>query len=193
MILPSYYDSVGNRTQFSRTVGGVTTTRFYGSGGSNNLHFGVQIGGVNERLLNYDASGNQISDDRGAAGNFTYTINRSGRLAGAAKGGVSQSTSTYDAFERLRVRVVANQTPSTNNGTTHYIWDIFGNIIGEANGATGATLREMIYLGSMPLAAIDGRTRSGAHRSGKNLARIGRRPDQSRKVGEKHAQPVWRD
>jgi RHS repeat-associated protein len=55
----------------------------------------------------------------------------------------------------MRVRVVANQTPTTNNGTTHYVWDIFGQIIAEANGSSGATLRETIYLDSMPLAAID--------------------------------------
>ncbi len=37
----------------------------------------------------------------------------------------------------------------------HYVWDIFGNIIAEANGSTGATLREMVYLEGMPLSAID--------------------------------------
>ena len=68
---------------------------------------------------------------------------------------MTQGTYAYDAFERLRVRVVANQTPATNNGTIHYVWDIFGNIVAEVNGATGATLREMIYLEGMPLAAID--------------------------------------
>ncbi len=44
---------------------------------------------------------------------------------------------------------------AANNGVTHYVWDIFGNIIAEANGSTGATLRETIYLqdgapGAMP-------------------------------------------
>jgi RHS repeat-associated protein len=51
--------------------------------------------------------------------------------------------------------MVANQTPTTNNGTTHYVWNIFGQIIAEANGSTGVTLRETIYLESMPLAAVD--------------------------------------
>jgi RHS repeat-associated protein len=68
---------------------------------------------------------------------------------------VNQGTYTYDGFERLRVRVVANQTPASNNGTTHYVWDIFGQIIAEANGATGATLRETGSLEGMPLAAVD--------------------------------------
>jgi RHS repeat-associated protein len=53
------------------------------------------------------------------------------------------------------VRTVANQTPTTNNGTTHYVWDIFGKIIAEANGSTGTTLRETMYLEGMPLAAVD--------------------------------------
>jgi RHS repeat-associated protein len=53
------------------------------------------------------------------------------------------------------VRTVANQTVTANNGTTHYVWDISGQIIAEVNGTTGVTQREMIYLDSMPLAAID--------------------------------------
>jgi len=59
---------VGNRTSFARTLSGATTTRVYGYGASNNLLFGVQIGAANDRIMNYDAAGNQISDDRGAAG-----------------------------------------------------------------------------------------------------------------------------
>jgi RHS repeat-associated protein len=58
-------------------------------------------------------------------------------------------------MERLRVRTVANQTVTANNGTTHYVWDISGQIIAEVNGTTGVTQREMIYLDSMPLSAID--------------------------------------
>jgi RHS repeat-associated protein len=51
--------------------------------------------------------------------------------------------------------VVSNQTPTTNNGTTHYVWNIFGQIIAEADGTTGNTLRETVYLDGMPLAAVD--------------------------------------
>jgi hypothetical protein len=72
------HDGVGNRTQFSRTVAGVTTARTYSYGGANNLMYGVQIGTATDRLFNYDASGNQISDNRGT---FTHTINRSGQIA----------------------------------------------------------------------------------------------------------------
>jgi RHS repeat-associated protein len=82
-------------------------------------------------------------------------VNRAGRVATSLKGGVNQGAYTYDGFERLRVRVVANQTPTTNNGTTHYVWNLAGQIIAEANGATGASLRETVYLDAMPLAAVD--------------------------------------
>jgi RHS repeat-associated protein len=82
-------------------------------------------------------------------------LNRSNRIAETKKGTVSQGTYLYDAFERLRVRTVTNQTATANNGTTHYVWDIFGQIIAEVNGATGVTLRETVYLDGMPLAAID--------------------------------------
>ena len=37
----------------------------------------------------------------------------------------------------------------------HHVWDIFGNIIAEMNGSTGAALRETVYLEGMPLSAID--------------------------------------
>jgi hypothetical protein len=151
----NYHDGVGNRTQFSRTVSSVLTTRTYAYGATNNRLNSVNIGATADRTFTHDASGNITGDNRGTtAGNFTHTINRAGRIATTLKGGVNQGTYTYDAFERLRIRVVANQTPTTNNGTTHYVWDIFGQIIAEANGSTGVTLRETIYLDSMPLAAI---------------------------------------
>jgi RHS repeat-associated protein len=53
------------------------------------------------------------------------------------------------------VRVVSNQTPATSNSTTHYVWNIFGQIIAEADGATGNTLRETVYMDGMPLVAVD--------------------------------------
>ena len=136
-------------------MSGTTTTRVFNYAGTNNRLSNVQIGGTNNRVFTYNAAGGTTGDNRGAAGNFTWTIDRGGRPATSLKGGVNQGTYTYDAFERLRVRVVANQTPTTNNGTVHYVWDIFGNIIAEANGSTGATLREMVYLEGMPLSAID--------------------------------------
>ncbi len=114
------------------------------------------VGGiVTERTLTHDAAGNITGDNQGAGANFTHTINRAGRIAASARDGVAQGDYVYDAFERLRVRTLANQSVSANNGTTHYVWDIFGNIIAEANGSTGATLRETVYLDGMPLSAID--------------------------------------
>ena len=52
-------------------------------------------------------------------------------------------------------RTLSNQPVAANNGVTHYVWDIFGNIIAEADGATGAPLRETLYLEGMPIAAVN--------------------------------------
>ena len=38
---------------------------------------------------------------------------------------------------------------------THYVWDIFGLHFAEADGSTGAPLRETLYLEGMPLAAVN--------------------------------------
>jgi RHS repeat-associated protein len=150
-----YHDGVGNRVGQTRTVAGVATVRNYGYSGFSNQIVNATVGATTERSFTHDASGNLIGDNRGAGGTFAHTINRAGRISASAKGGIAQGAYTYDAFERLRVRVVSNQTPTTNNGTTHYVWNIFGQIIAEANGATGASLREMVYLDGMPLAAVD--------------------------------------
>ena len=149
------HDGVGNRTQFARTFAGTTTTRIFGYPANNNRLALTTIGGVTERSFTHDAAGNMTGDNRGAGGNFTYAINRTGRIAASSKSGVAQGANTYDAFERLRVRTLTNQTPANLNGTTHYVWDILGNIIAEMDGMTGATLRETVYVEDMPLAAID--------------------------------------
>jgi RHS repeat-associated protein len=149
------HDGVGNRTQVARTVAGVTTTRVFAYGATNNRLNSVLNGAVTERTLTHDAAGNITGDNQGTGANFTHTINRAGRISASARGGVAQGAYAYDAFERLRVRTLTNQSVSTNNGTTHYVWDIFGNIIAEADGATGGSLRETVYLeGALPIAAI---------------------------------------
>ncbi|MGL4437881.1 MAG: hypothetical protein ACRCUE_01275 [Bosea sp. (in: a-proteobacteria)] len=40
---------MGNRTQFSRTLGGITTTRVFGYGAASNRLLDVKIGATNDR------------------------------------------------------------------------------------------------------------------------------------------------
>ncbi len=56
----------------------------------------------------------------------------------------------YDGLERLAIRTTQNMTPA---GTTHYVYDLGGRLIAEAND-TGQTLREYVWLDEMPLTVI---------------------------------------
>jgi YD repeat-containing protein len=53
-------------------------------------------------------------------------------------GTVLKSTYTYNGLEQVTIRLLQNMTPS---GTTHFIYDRFGNLIAETagGGATGPT------------------------------------------------------
>ncbi|WP_295557691.1 RHS repeat-associated core domain-containing protein [uncultured Hyphomicrobium sp.] len=143
-----YYDGVGNRTQEISIPpgGGASTTRDYGYGGSNNRVSGVEIGGTPERTFTYDNAGNITQDSRSGTA-YAYGYNNRNRLNTVTVAGSLKGTYTYDGLEQLAIRVTTNQTPA---GTTHFIHDIFGNVIAETagGGATGSTgtVREYIWL-----------------------------------------------
>jgi hypothetical protein len=48
-----------------------------------------------------------------------------------------------------------NQAAPANNGNTHYMWNVLGNIIAKANCTTGAALRYYIYLEGIPVWVIN--------------------------------------
>ena len=50
----------------------------------------------------------------------------------------------------------------TSTVQTHYIFDHKGHLLAEHNGATGAVLREYVWLDDVPIAMID--SSSGAPR-----------------------------
>jgi YD repeat-containing protein len=135
-----YYDGVGNRSTEISTVGGVTTTDAYGyPAGSNRL---VQItrGAATVAALTYDAGGNLLTDTRlGSA--KTYTYNKRNRLATATVGALSYAY-TYNGREQLAVRQQTSGTVST----THFVHDLFGNVIAETSGTAAGTVREYIWL-----------------------------------------------
>ncbi len=63
-------------------------------------------------------------------------------------GTASLASYAYDAFE---------QRIEKDDGTdaVHYVYDLAGRLIAEQDGATGAALREYVYLGLMPAAFVD--------------------------------------
>lgn len=147
------YDLVGNRIGRDTTIGGVTTSESYIYPASSNRLERIQIGGVDQRVFGYLASGHISTDNRIGTGNYAYAYDAAGRVATVSLGGIPQESYTYDADG---LRIVAQAGAST----THYIYGPDGALLAESDGA-GNVLREYVWLGLMPLAMID-YTGSGA-------------------------------
>jgi uncharacterized protein RhaS with RHS repeats len=90
------------------------------------------------------------ADQRSPVDAWTYTIDKAGRMSGAPLNGSLRATFAYDAFER---RIVKTALPS--GAVTHYIYDGEGQLLAEMNGATGAVLREYVWLGGVPVGYIE--------------------------------------
>jgi len=129
------YDLTGNRTQAS--VSGVTDT-YTTAAASNRL---TSITGGTARTFTYDAMGNITGD-----GTFTTTYDARGRMKTLVK---AASTTTYD-YDASGQRVKKSGGPA---GTVHYVYDEDGKLLGEYD-ATGAVVREYVWLGDVPLAVL---------------------------------------
>jgi RHS repeat-associated protein len=102
------------------------------------------------RSLGYSDSGNTASDDRDDGSRaWTLTYDSSDRLVEVAQGGSPIGEYLHNAMGQRVAKTVGA-------GTTHYVYDLSGNLIGEAGEATGLTQREYIWLGGRPLAYVTG-------------------------------------
>ena len=142
------YDLVGNRTALTRTGGtgasGLQTASY--SYGSTSHRLNSVTSGAS-RTMSYLASGQMSSDSTGGVSK-TYDYDAEGRMVAAYEGGVLQASYDYDAY--------GQQKSKTQGGSgVHLIHDPFGRLIAEHDGATGAALREYLYLGLMPIAMVD--------------------------------------
>jgi RHS repeat-associated protein len=137
-----YYDGVGNRSTEISTVGGVSTTDVYGYPANSNRLVQITRGTATVASMTYDAGGNLLNDNR-LSGGKTYTYNKRNRLATAMVGALN-FTYTYNGREQLAIR---QQTTATNSAApTHFVHDIFGNVIAETSGTAAGTFREYIWL-----------------------------------------------
>jgi hypothetical protein len=97
------------------------------------------------RQIIYDNAGNILTDNKLGVVN-SYTYNKRNRLDTATVGALPYAYG-YTALEQL---VTRQQTAGPSPFTTHFVHDVFGNIVAETagGGATGATgtVREYIWL-----------------------------------------------
>lgn len=140
------YDDNGNRK--TRTTGGVTETYNYPSA-SNRLS-GITGGAGGTRAFAYTDAGNMASDNRASAPDLGFSYNERGRISKLTRGGATRATYAYAADG-------ARASKKVGGTTTHFLYDEAGRLLAEHNGATGAVIREYLYLeDGTPLAQVQG-------------------------------------
>ena len=153
------YDGVGNRTSDLNTVSAVTTTRLATYAATSNRITGMTENSAALRSYAYDNAGNILTDTRPGEV-FAFTYNNRNRPASVTRNSVAYATYGYNAFGQLVSRSTSASGGPT--GIVHYIHDLDGHIIAEADAATGATSREYIWMAAkdntptdLPLAVVD--------------------------------------
>jgi RHS repeat-associated protein len=123
----------------------LTTTRISAYGPSSNRITGMTENAAALRTYTYDGAGNIITDVRPGE-SYAYTYNKRNRLASVTRNAAAYATYGYNALEQLTTRTTTAAGGPT--GTIAYVYDLDGHLMVEADSATGATLREYIWLPS---------------------------------------------
>lgn len=148
-----YHDDSDNRTHRILTTGGVTTTDFHGYPAASNRLTDITRNGVTHRTFTLDGAGNTLTDTESGGAAKVYTYDSRGQLKTATVGGSLKGTYVYNYAAQLVSRTLTNTTPS---GTVHYIHDLDGNVIAEADGFGNVT-REYIWLPKDAGSQMEGR------------------------------------
>ena len=99
------------------------------------------------RTLAYGTSGNTASDDDGAGTVLTKLYDSTDRLAEVKNGAATVAAYLHNAQGQRVAKTVGA-------AVTHYIYDLGGNLIAEADGGTGGASAEYVALEGKPLAWI---------------------------------------
>lgn len=129
------YDANGNRTSFTRDG---NTTDYLIFSNNNKID---QVGG---EPRSYDEVGNTTSDRNGTR---TFSYNQAGRLSEVHENGQLVASYTYNALGQR----VSKSTPS---GTSYYLYDLSGKLIGEYD-ENGQTIKEYVHLDGVPVAQLE--------------------------------------
>ena len=129
------YDANGNR--LSQT--GTSPSTYTMAGGSNRLS---GVSGTLSRSYGYDAAANATAD-----GSASFGYDGAGRMTSASKSGISASYAQNALGQRVRKTV--------SGVATIFSYDESGHLLGEYE-ASGALIREYVWLGDTPVAVITG-------------------------------------
>jgi RHS repeat-associated protein len=148
------YDAAGNRVGKSTQVG-VTTVQenLVMASTSNRVNSTRQGGGTTIRTLTWRAGGD-LSRMVLASGptTYDYLYNARKRLRLVKLNGANRGQYAYD-FRGQRVsRTRLGVTPAPQ---THYVFDLDGHLLAEHDGATGAVIREYVWLDDMVVAVME--------------------------------------
>ena len=140
------YDNNSNRA--TEVIGGGATYTYSNTSSKNLL--ASYTDGTNTRHFTYTANGNMATDDRTFIGGGSVSNTFGGRDRLESQTVNSQAvTFTINAFGQRASKAFSGTT-------THYIQDIGGNIIAEADGSSGTTTVEYVWMEGQLLAQIDG-------------------------------------
>ncbi|MFM5949061.1 MAG: RHS repeat-associated core domain-containing protein, partial [Novosphingobium sp.] len=152
------WDANSNRIRADRTVGAASASDVATLvPGTNRLAEVRDAAGVLARSYSYNAVGDVTQVIRSGADPIAYSYDVRGRLASVSVGGTSIASYAYDWREQ---RVAAT---TQGLGTRHYLYGEDGALLGEYDAATGAPVREYVWLDALPLALIEGTSANPAY------------------------------
>ena len=85
---------------------------------------------------------------------FSSTYNVRNRPVSVTRNSVAYATYVYNGLEQLVSR--STSAPGGPSGTIHYVYDLAGHLIAEADGSTGAITREYIWMDDLPVGLVQG-------------------------------------
>jgi RHS repeat-associated protein len=106
--------------------------------------------GTNTRHFTWTANGNMATDDRTFVGGGAAAFTFGGR-------NLLESMTVNSQGITYKINGLGQRVSEAFSGsTTHYIHDVGGNVIAEADGSTGTTTVEYVWLEGELLAQVDG-------------------------------------
>jgi RHS repeat-associated protein len=136
------YDGVGNRL-YAVTTGAAARNHQASYDSLSNRLLSITENAAAYRSYAYDGGGNVVTDTRPGVV-LAYGYNKRNRLASVTRNGQPYGAYVYNALEQLVSRT--SDAPAAPLGTVHYIHDLDGHVIAEADAATGAIIRDYVWL-----------------------------------------------